>query len=205
MIRFLTILIAVLLVATAVIVYVTKNKLGENTPTVAQSEQIGGNFSLINQDGAVVSDASFRGKIMLVFFGFTSCTDICPGTAATLAKTMQLLGDNAKDVAPIFITVDPKRDNPQALKTFLVKFDSRITGLTGSSEQLKNVADAYKAYFTDNSDKNMGANMNMKPDADEIEHSGFIYIMDKNGAYAKHFLYTVSAEDLKNAVLGVLK
>ena len=199
MIKFLSILIAVLLVATTITVYFTKNKLGENAPQ-ENTAQIGGSFSLINQDGALVSDKDFRGKIMLVFFGFTSCTDICPATAATLARTMELLGDKAKDVAPIFISVDPKRDNPQALKTFLSKFDSRITGLTGSAEHLKNVADAYKVYVTDNSDKNM----DMKKD-DEIEHSGFIYIMDKNGAYAQHFLYNVSSEDLKNAVLEVLK
>jgi len=229
MIKFLTILMVFLLLATTAVLYSTKNKLNaelvEAAPSVVQTEapapentsetaqggtatpetispaemaKIGGSFTLTNQDGAAVTDADFHGKVMLVFFGFTHCGDVCPATAASFSKILGVLGENASNVAPIFISVDPARDTPEVLKKYLANFDPRIIGLTGTDEQLKQVASAYKAYFS----------VNKKDDADEnyeVDHSSFIYVMDKNGVYSKHFSYDAPANEIANTVLELLK
>jgi protein SCO1/2 len=204
MIRFLSILIVLLLIATSAVLYFTKNKMNEELQTAAPATvqpaatqaataQIGGAFSLTNQDGVMVSDADFKGKVMVVFFGFTSCPDICPVTSASFAKLLSILGENASQVAPIFISVDPARDTPAVLKKYLSNFDPRIIGLTGSDEQIKQAASTYKTYFSANAESG------------NVDHSGFIFLMDKNGAYSKHFAYDAPAEEIANAVSELLK
>ena len=200
MIKFCTFLIFLLLVVTTVMVVITKNRITNDVP-VSSSEgegvaNVGGNFTLTNQYGITVTDKDFRGKVMMVFFGFTSCPDICPVTAASFAKTLESLGDKAKMVAPIFITVDPQNDTPAVLKEYLGNFDKRIIGLTGNDEQTNQVAYAYKTYFSKSKTES----------GDEsVDHSGFIYIMDKNGVYVQHFPYDASAEDITAAVSNLLK
>ena len=200
MIKFCTFLIFLLLVVTSVMLVVTKNRITGDAP-ISSSEgegvaSIGGDFTLTNQDGIIVHDKDFRGRVMLVFFGFTHCPDMCPTTAATFAKTLELLGDKASLVAPIFISVDPQRDTPAVLKEYLTNIDTRIIGLTGTQEQTKQVASVYKAYFAKS--KNAAGDEN-------VDHSGFIYIMDKNGVYVQHFPYDTSVKDITDAVFNLLK
>ncbi len=200
MIKFCTFLIFLLLVVTTVMLVATKNNLtgdvqvsepqGEGTP------QVGGDFSLVNQDGLAVTNKDFLGKIMLVFFGFTSCPDICPVASATYAKILESLGDKAQQVAPVFITVDPEVDTPEVLKEYLGKIDKRIIGLTGTDEQVEKAASAYKAYF---------AKTKNEAGADQVDHSGFIYIIDKNGAYVQHFPYDAGADEIVSAISKLLK
>jgi len=192
MIRFLTIFLVLLLIATSAVLYVTKNKTSEENEGGKAS--IVGGFSLVNQDNKPTNNTDFRGRVMLVFFGFTSCPDMCPVTSATFAKTLELLGEQAKNVAPIFISVDPARDTPAVLKTYLTNFDSRIIGLTGSEEQIEQAASAYKSYFSKSGDND-----------EKINHSSFVFVMDKNGVYVQHFPYNASAEELASAVLRELK
>jgi cytochrome oxidase Cu insertion factor (SCO1/SenC/PrrC family) len=200
MIRFCTFLIFLLLVVTTVMLVVTKNRFSSDTSVSEEKSEgvafVGGDFNLVNQDGKQVNDKDFRGKVMMVFFGFTSCPDICPVTSATFAKALGLLGDKANSVAPIFITVDPETDTPEVLKEYLSNFDKRIIGLAGTEEQVTQAASAYKAYFSKatNSEGN-----------ETVDHSGFIYIMDKNGKYVKHFSYDASAQDVAGAVSDLLK
>lgn len=199
MIRFCTILIFLLLVVTSAMLMVTKNKIASDDHTSPASEgvaQIGGDFTLTNQDGKQVSDKDFRGKAMMVFFGFTSCPDICPVTAATYAKVLEMLGKNAEQVAPVFISVDPQTDTPQVLKSYLANIDPRIIGLTGTEEQTAQVASNYKVYF---------AKVKSEAGEDEMDHSGFVYIMDKNGTYVQHFPYDASAKDITAALMDLLK
>ncbi len=195
MIRFLTILFFVLLFATLGMLFMTKGNFGVNIAEKGEQgtgiAQIGGDFLLVNQDGKTVSSADFRGRVSLVFFGFTHCPDICPVTTATMAKILASLGDKADGVAPIFITVDPKNDTPEVLKSYLANFDPRIIGLTGTDAQISAAADAYKAYFSAN--------------GDAVDHSGFIYLMDKNGVYFQHFAYDESAETIVDAVRKLLE
>jgi protein SCO1/2 len=110
---------------------------------------IGGPFQLVNQDGRTVDQTMLDGKWSLVFFGFTYCPDYCPTTLTMLEATKQRLGDRAKDMQIVFVTVDPERDTPQALKDYLSSegFPRGVIGLTGSPEQIRTAADAYRATY----------------------------------------------------------
>ncbi len=200
MIKICTFLIFLLLVVTSVMIFMTQNRMQnivQDIPATGEGEaMIGGNFALVNQDGNMVSDKDFRGKIMMVFFGFTRCPDICPTTSVTFAKVLELLGDKANLIAPIFISVDPEHDKPSVLKDYFKNIDNRIIGLTGTEEQTKHSASVYKAYFT----KSKTASGD-----ESVDHSGFIYIMDKNGVYVQHFPYDASAQEITDAVSNLLK
>ena len=200
MIKFCTFLIFLLLVVTSVMLVVTKNRISYDT-TISESQGegvalIGGNFSLVNQDGAAVSDKDFRGRVMMVFFGFTHCPDMCPTATMSFSKILELLGNKSSSVAAIFVSVDPERDTPEVLKEYLKNFDSRIIGLTGTQDQIKNITSVYKAYF---------AKSEIEESSDSVDHSGFIYIMDKDGAYVQHFPYDSSVKDIAYAISNLLK
>ena len=110
---------------------------------------IGGPFQLVDQEGRAVDESLLQGKWSLVFFGFTYCPDYCPTTLAALDATQARLGDRAKDLQIVFISVDPERDTPKALKDYLSSdgFPEGVIGLTGAPEQVKAAADAYKAFY----------------------------------------------------------
>ena len=110
---------------------------------------IGGPFQLVDQEGRAVDESLLQGKWSLVFFGFTYCPDYCPTTLAALDATQARLGDRAKDLQIVFISVDPERDTPKALKDYLSSdgFPEGVIGLTGTPEQVKAAADAYKAFY----------------------------------------------------------
>src|SRR5262249_53540381 len=141
-------LILILLAFTGWSLWLTSEKTDQKKE-VEQAGQplIGGDFTLTDQNGRPVRESDFRGRVMLVFFGFTHCPDECPATVATLTRTMELLGPLADQVAPIFITVDPERDTPAVLKDFLSNFDKRFVGLTGTQGQIRQVAELYKVYY----------------------------------------------------------
>lgn len=177
-------------------VYAGKQNTGSSqTATSSGAVPIGGAFELTDQQGKTVRDGDFRGRAMLVFFGFTHCPDICPTTVSTLSKTMEILGDKADQVAPIFITVDPKRDTPRAMKDYLAHFDPRLVGLTGTQEQVKRAANAYKVYF---SQAKTG-------DDYMVDHSSIVYLMDKNGQYVRHFSYDEPAQAFADGVAAYLE
>lgn len=137
--------------------------------------QVGGPFQLVNQDGQAVDQTMLDGKWSLVFFGFTYCPDFCPTTLAALAATKAQLGDKADDVQVVFITVDPARDTPQALKDYLSSpgFPEGVIGLTGTPEQVRAAADAYRAYYSQVGEGE-GYTMN---------HSLTVYLMGPDGKF----------------------
>lgn len=140
----LTLLILVLVGMTAISLWFTKDP----APMGSGAPDIGGAFTLTDYNGHTVSDGNFHGKLMLVTFGFTHCPDVCPIAVGTLAKTLENLGQDSSRVVSIFITVDPARDTPEVLKNFLGNVDQRIVGLTGTIEQITEVAAAYKTFFS---------------------------------------------------------
>lgn len=174
----------------------------KNTPAAPAANApipIGGTFMLTDQNGKTVKDTDFRGKPMLVFFGYTHCPDICPVTVATLSKVMEILGKDADGVAPVFITVDPKRDTPAALKEYLSNFDKRLVGLTGKPKAIQQAADAYKVYFSlHDAEHPQGKDY-------AVDHSTIVYMMNKDGSYAAHFPYHAPAQEIADAVKGLLK
>ena len=144
---------------------------------------VGGPFQLVDHDGRPVDQSMLEGKWSLVFFGFTYCPDFCPTTLAALDATKQRLGDKAKDLQIIFISIDPERDTPQALKDYLSSdgFPEGVIGLTGTPAQVKAAADAYKAYYQ-KVGEGEGYTMN---------HSLTVYLMGPDGKFR-----TAVAEDL---------
>lgn len=136
------------------------------------------NFSLINQDGKRVSFSDFRGKYLLIFFGYTYCPDVCPTSMLRIKETLDNLGEYKKYVHVLFISVDPERDTPELLKKFISFYDPTgkyITGLTGSPEEIKKVAKMFRAYYEKIPVKD-------NPDVGYlVDHTAFIYLVDKRG------------------------
>ena len=147
---------------------------------------IGGPFSLVDQTGKRVSDTDFRGRKMLVYFGFTSCPDVCPAGLQVIAAALDTLGAKADKLTPIFITVDPERDPPEKMALYVKSFHPRLVGLSGSSEEVAAAAKAYRVYFKKIPDE-------QTPGSYSVDHSSFLYLMDEKGEYIRHFTYPIDA------------
>jgi cytochrome oxidase Cu insertion factor (SCO1/SenC/PrrC family) len=160
--------------------------------------QIGGPFVLVNQDGKTVSEADFKGKYMLIYFGFTYCPDVCPTSLTTMGDALDILGDKAENITPVFITVDPERDDPEALKMYVEYFHPRLVGLTGSVDQVTAAAKSYKAYFSKFGD-------GYGDDDYTMDHSSITYLMAPDGKFVTHFGHGVEAEPMAEKLLEVLK
>jgi protein SCO1/2 len=165
---------------------------------VAQStgkSLIGGPFTLVNQDGKTVTQKDFKGKLMLVFFGFTHCPDVCPTELQSIASAMDKLGPDANKVTPVFISVDPERDTVASIGDYVKAFGPRIVGLTGSPEQVAAAAKAYRVYFR-KADQEEGADAKNY----SVDHSAFTYLMDGNGQYLTHFSFGVPADKMAERI-----
>ncbi len=162
-----------------------------NAPETVQGEGtplIGGPFSLVDTNGKPVTDRDFRGKLMLVFFGYTHCPDVCPTELQTMSTVLETLGPAADKVAPIFISVDAGRDTPQALANYMKNFDARITGLTGEQNEIASAAKAYRVYYRKAGDSANGDYT--------VDHSAFVYLMDGSGKYITHFTFNTAPESM---------
>lgn len=142
--------------------------------------QIGGDFELIDQDGKIFNSNSLKGKLSLIYFGFTYCPDICPTSLQKITEVINSLDKYGVNVTPVFITIDPRRDTPVVLKEYLKHFSPKFIGLTGSTEQIKETADKFKVYY-------VVANHDSDKSSYMIDHSSFVYLMDAEGKYLKHF------------------
>ncbi|WP_342226646.1 SCO family protein [Rickettsia endosymbiont of Urophora cardui] len=143
--------------------------------------EIGGDFELIDQNGEIFSSDELKGKLSLIYFGFTSCPDICPTSLNKITKAVEILSENKIDIVPVFITIDPSRDTPAVLKEYLKHFHPKFIGLTGNEKQIREVADKFKVYYAKAASEN---------DHDQdymLDHSSFTYLMNENGKYLKHF------------------
>lgn len=150
---------------------------------------IGGPFSLVGTDGKPVTDRDFRGRYMLIFFGFTHCPDICPAELQVTAQALDQLGDKAKKVVPIFITLDPERDTPEAMANYVKSFGPNFVGLTGSPEAIAAAAKAYRVSYSKVENKD-------SPGDYSVDHSALVYLMDPEGRYVTHFSYGLSADQM---------
>lgn len=138
-------------------------------------------FELTDHTGTQRSLADFRGKVVTVFFGFTHCPDVCPGTLIEMKEVMALLGDDAERVQALFITVDPDRDTPEVLGSYVPAFDPRFLGLRGDAAEIAKVARGYRVFY----EKVEGSS----PDNYQINHTAANYVIDTNGEirlFVKH-------------------
>jgi protein SCO1/2 len=142
------------------------------------SSAIGGPFTLTDQDGKTVTDANFKGKPLLVFFGYTHCPDVCPTTLFELSEVLRALGGDADKAQAVFISTDPERDTPPVLKDYLSSFDPHLRGLTGTVDQVTAAEKNYRVYAkkvpTANGDYTM-------------DHTALVYLMDKQGRFVAPF------------------
>ena len=135
---------------------------------------IGGPFTLAATDGRTVTDTTFRGKWMLIYFGYTSCPDACPTVLTNMTIALKMLGNETDKVQSLFITVDPRRDTREVLGEYLKSFDSGILGLTGSEEQTTAAEKAYRVYV----ESGEGGDNYL------VDHSSNVYLMDPLGKFA---------------------
>ena len=135
---------------------------------------VGGPFTLTDQTGRTRRDSEFRGKLMVVYFGYTYCPDVCPADLMAITQALDVLGSAAEGIQPVFITVDPERDT-KVLKDYLAAFHPSLVGLTGSPEEIRKVANSYKAFYAKVPNERSGEY--------SIDHAGVIYLMGRNGEY----------------------
>lgn len=150
---------------------------------------IGGPFSLTNHLGQRVTENDFAGRLLLVFFGFTHCPDVCPAGLQVMSAALDKLGAKADGVVPIFVTVDPARDTPEVMKSYVSAFHPQLVGLTGTEAEIQAMSKTYRVYAKRVDDPG-------SPDGYTMDHSGFIYLMDKTGVYLTHFSHSASPDEI---------
>jgi protein SCO1/2 len=135
---------------------------------------VGGPFTLTDQAGRKRSDGEFRGKLVIVYFGYTFCPDVCPADLMAITQALDELGPAASGIQPVFITVDPERDT-KVLGEYVRAFHRSFIGLTGSPEEIRKVANAYKAFYAKVPSAQSGEYA--------VDHTGVIYLIGRNGEY----------------------
>jgi len=158
--------------------------LGRNV--VTGTAQVGGPFTLIDQNGERRTAADFHGRFMLIYFGYSFCPDVCPTTLSLMADALEKLGPEADAVVPIFITIDPERDTPAKLKPYLASFGPRFIGLTGSLAEIKKTAGLYRVYLKKQPLAGGGYAM---------DHTSVLYLMDRDGKFVTYWDDTAIGPD----------
>lgn len=139
---------------------------------------IGGPFQLLDQNGVPRSDRDFRGRYMLVYFGYTFCPDVCPTTLGAIADAYAKIGMRQTHIVPVFITLDPARDRPKTLKAYLQSFGPEFVGLTGSDRAIRSTAAEYRVYYSSHPTSNGSY---------AIDHTGVAYLMDPQGKFVTYY------------------
>jgi protein SCO1/2 len=193
--------LVVVVVAAVALVWVQRGGLsGFNAARIGVSVpggvSVGGPFTLVNGQSKTVTDADFRGRFMLVYFGYTFCPDVCPTDLQLMTNAMELLGKDAARVAPIFITVDPARDTPQVIGEYTKLFSDKLVGLTGTPEQIAAAARAYRVYYAKASSAQSTTYL--------MDHSSFIYLMGPDGKLSALFSQGTTAKQLADGIRAKL-
>ncbi len=174
-----------LVLATALLLYIGYRDDPKGIAGTVLSSAIGGPIDLVDQNGRRFTEADLKGKWHLVFFGYTHCPDVCPTTLNELALALDRLGAERDKVGIVFITVDPERDTPAALQSYVASFDAPVVALTGTQEQVAAAEKAYRVY----SAKRPTGNGNY-----DMDHSAVIYVMDPEGRFTATFTPTTGAD-----------
>ena len=156
---------------------------------------IGGPFHLVDQNGKPFGDADLKGKWHLVFFGYTHCPDACPTALNEMALALDKLGKERDAVGIVFITVDPERDTPEELKSYVASFDAPIVALTGTADEVAQAAKAYRVYYAKHPRTGGGYDM---------DHSAVIYVVDPAGRFAATFTPDSTAEAIAERLQKLL-
>ena len=175
----------VLVIAAGVLLALALRETPRGAAGTALASAIGGQFQLIDQNGKPFSDANLKGKWHLIFFGYTHCPDACPTALNEMSLALDRLGIKRDEVGVVFITVDPERDTPDVLKSYVQSFDAPIVALTGSPEAVAQAAKAYRVFYA----------KHPRADGDyDMDHSAVIYVMNPAGRFTATFTPDSSAD-----------
>lgn len=155
---------------------------------------IGGPFKLTDHTGRRVTEADFKGRFSLVYFGYTFCPDVCPAELQVISAALDELGPKAEKVTPVFISIDPERDTVEQMKSYVAHFHKSLVGLTGSVEEVRAAAKAYRIYYARAKDDTSSDYV--------MDHSSIVYLMSPEGEYLAHFAYGTGVEKM---VKGIAK
>jgi protein SCO1/2 len=159
---------------------------------------IDGRFDLVDHDGRAVSEQTYRGRWMLVFFGFTHCRMVCPRALAKLSDALERIGDLSSEISPLYITVDPERDTPEVMRAFLADRQSPFVGLTGTRAQIDAAKSGFRVFSRE-----------MADDADEdgyvVPHSAMTYLLNPQGDYVHHFADVADAQEIATRLEQLLR
>lgn len=154
---------------------------------------IAGSFELIDHFGQTVDERSYGDRHLLIFFGFTHCAVVCPRELDKLGRALDLLGPLVSRLQPLYITVDPARDDPASMRRFLARFPGGFVGLTGSMEQVEAAKKSYRIFAEPVEDL-------AAPGGYVVPHTAFTYLMGPGGRYETHFAEVLKAEDIAERI-----
>jgi protein SCO1/2 len=157
---------------------------------------IGGPFQLVDQDGRAVTEATYRGKWLLVYFGYTHCPDACPTALNDMANAIDLLGPRGGSVQALFITIDPERDTASTLKDYVAAFGPQVAGLTGTPEQIQRAAKAYRVYYAKHPGGAEGEY--------DMDHSSVIYVMGPDGRFVGNFTHESDPKQIADRLKSLM-
>jgi protein SCO1/2 len=164
---------------------------------LAQGVALGGPFTLVDHTGRTVTERDFAGRVLLVYFGFTYCPDVCPTELGIIAAAIDAMGPAGERVTPVLVSIDPERDTPAALADYVARFHPRMVGLTGSAEQVAAAARAYRVYYAKVRPRDSGDYL--------MDHSSFIYLVGPDGRVRSLFRPETAPEAIAAAVTAQLR
>lgn len=166
------------------------------THTFSSEGSIGGDFTLTSHFDQPYSMEQAQGKVVILFFGFTHCPDVCPNTLGAVQTVLHQLGNRSNMVQPIFITVDPKRDTPQVLTEYLKYFGSNYIGLTGTPNNIDKVVKQFQGFYSYEGDVSTGQY--------SVDHTSNLYIIDTVGKVTNIIPYGLPPQAISNAINKIL-
>ena len=186
----------------------TAMQTADGEAAVETSAALGAEYTLISEDGSIVTPETWQGQHKLVFFGFTHCPDVCPSTLTKLSSAMKKFGESASYIPVIFITVDPKRDTPDVMAEYTDNFDARIVGLTGSAEQVQQAIDSFKVYAAKEPQEQASDHDMADADAAEdmgehhymMQHSSYIYVMGPENELVDVIASDISVDEMAQEI-----
>lgn len=159
--------------------------------------QVGGPFTLVNHNAETVTDETFRGRYMLIYFGFTFCPDVCPTELSIMSAALDRLGEKAEKVQPLFVTIDPERDTPEVMARYVTLFHPRLVGLTGTPEQIAGIAKAYHVFYRKAEDESSTDYT--------MDHSSIVFLMGPDGEYLKLFPPQTPPDKMAEAIASYIE
>jgi protein SCO1/2 len=155
-------------------------------PATVEPPPVKGAYELVDHFGHPVTERSYAGRFQLIFFGFTHCAVVCPRELAKLTRALELLGEEAAQLQPLYISVDPARDTPERMRTFLATYHPSFVGLTGTPAQVDSVKANFRVFAARKEDADA-------PDGYVMPHTAISYLLDREGHYLSHFGDTIDA------------